>query len=740
MPSVRRGCDIGRMNPCKTAGIRRKWSMFLRLAMLALMGCGAILYANESVAAASAHWAFQPLVAKPVPDVDKVPLPLDRFIRARWAERKLTAAPRADRRILIRRMSFDLTGLPPTVERVEAFVKDPRPDAVACLIDELLDSPRYGERWGRYWLDLARYADTAGENSDYPIPEAYRYRDYVIDAFNQDTPYDVFVREQLAGDILAKDTVGKRYETLVVATGFISQAKRFGTHKLEDMHLIIEDTLQTMGQTVMGMTLRCARCHDHKYDPISMEDYYGLYGFFEHTAYPFPGGEEVKQPSQFVPLIPAAELVHQDAAWSEAHADDIRAAEAAIEQAGEEVERITSEQSALQAELTQSEQVDELALRLQDRLQFLASAHEQAQKVMDREKKQAEAGLEKLLAQKPSRGVPLAYAVQEGPSVETRVHKLGNPKTPGANVARGVPRALGGTEAFSIAEGASGRLELAHWLTHPDHPLTARVMVNRIWQHHFGKALVATPSDFGLQGELPTHPALLDWLALAFVERGWSIKAMHRLIMQSETYQQSNAACAEDPENQWYTRFDRQRLDAEAIRDSLLAVSGELDLTRPGPHPFPPKDQWKFTAHHQFKAVYPSRHRSVFLMVQRLHPHPYLALFDGANTSESTAVRGQSTVASQALFMANSDFVHARARAFAQRVISGSSARRARIERAYGLAFSRSVSAAEMSRSETYLDRYAEVLVREQVPDPTLEAWTSIARTLLAANEFIYVD
>ncbi len=261
------------------------------------------------------HWAFVPLreVEPPADPTGWAETPIDRFIAAGHREQGLTPVGPADRRALIRRLSFDLLGLPPSPERVEAFVADEAPDAYERLVDELLDSPRYGERWGRYWLDLARYSDTAGDNSDYPIPEAYLYRDYVIDALNADVPYDRFLHEQLAGDILAREGPPEDYARRVVATGFIAQAKRFGTRELEDMHQIIEDTLNTTGQVVLGLSLRCARCHDHKFDPITAADYYALYGVFASTEYPFAGAEEVRHPTRFAPLILPEEVKAREA-------------------------------------------------------------------------------------------------------------------------------------------------------------------------------------------------------------------------------------------------------------------------------------------------------------------------------------------------------------------------------------------------------------------------------------------
>ncbi|HXX93367.1 MAG TPA: DUF1549 domain-containing protein, partial [Planctomycetota bacterium] len=285
------------------------------------------------------HWAFQPVApVDPASFPGDSAHPVDRLIRAAQAPLGLHPVRPADRRALIRRATFDLTGLPPAVDRVEAFVTDDRPDAYARLIEELLASPRYGERWGRHWLDLARYADTAGDDSDYPIPQARLYRDWVIDAFNQDKPYDEFITEQLAGDLLARTGPAEKYAGRVIATGFIAQAKRYGTHKHEDMHLVIEDTLSTLGQTVLGLTLRCARCHDHKYDPITSEDYYALYGFFQSVVYPHAGSEEDHKPSEFIPLVPEAELKARESEYQAEHGERIKALAAELKKLDEESE------------------------------------------------------------------------------------------------------------------------------------------------------------------------------------------------------------------------------------------------------------------------------------------------------------------------------------------------------------------------------------------------------------------
>ncbi|WP_164100998.1 PSD1 and planctomycete cytochrome C domain-containing protein [Candidatus Laterigemmans baculatus] len=609
------------------------------------------------------HWAFQPLADVPLPE-DPTGWgedPIDRFVSAARHPQGLRPNGPADKHVLLRRAYYDLIGLPPTAEQVEAFVADDRPEAFAAVIDELLASPRYGERWGRYWLDLVRYADTAGDNSDYPIPQAYLYRDYVVDAFNADVPYDRFLHEQLAGDLLAREAPREEYERLVIATGFIAQAKRMGTRELEDMHIVIEDTLATVGPALLGLSLRCARCHDHKFEPLSQHDYYALYGIFASTQYPFPGAEEVRKQTHFAPLIPADELRQREEADS-------------------------------------------------------------------------------------AETIPTAYAVSESEPLDAKIQKAGNPSDLGEAVPRGVPRVLD-PEGLSIAEGSSGRLELARWLTTKADFLTARVMANRLWQFHFGKPLVATPSDFGYRGTPPTHPQLLDWLANEFIASGWSMKEMHRKIMLSKTYQMSTehdaASDEQDTGNRWYWRFERRRLDAEAFRDTLLTLGGTLDLARPGPHPFPEPSKWKFTAHHQFNpGSYPSNHRSVYLMVQRLHAHPFLSLFNGADPSLSTAIRDNSALPQQGLFLFNNELVHEQAAGFAQRLIATEPQGTSRLQHAYLSLYARPPSASEQSQAAEFLERYEEVLAAEGIAAEAreFEAWSALVRTLLASNELMYVD
>lgn len=648
------------------------------------------------------HWAFQPL-KKPMPPADAAGWsgnPVDQFMQARRRQHGLKPVSRADRQTLLRRVYFDLVGLPPMPDEAEAFLKDTSADAYPRLIEKLLASPHYGERWGRHWMDVARYADTAGDNADYPIPEVHRYRDYIIDAFNRDKPFNQFVQEQVAGDILGRQGPPERYAEQVVATGFLALSRRYATAPYELWHLTLEDTIDTVGQAFLGLTMRCARCHDHKFDPLTMADYYGLYGMFESTRFPYAGSEEfssMKKPRQdFVPLVMGD---------GPRHVIDKHAAKLAALMA--DIERLQKTKASAER--------DQQLQRLRSEM-FARHRH----------------GLPE--------EVPGAYAVSEGSPADAYIHLRGEPEKRGSLAKRRPPKFLLGDRAFEVPAGNSGRLQLAQWLT--DNPLTPRVMVNRIWQHHFGKGIVGTPNNFGTRGEPPTHPELLDFLAATFVEQGWSIKAMHRLILLSEAYQLSCAENADnmtrDAGNRWYWRTERRRLDAEAIRDSLLAVGGTLDRRRPGPHPFPPIANWTWTQHNPFKDVYPSNHRSVYLMTQRLQRHPFLTLFDGPDTNTTTEKRGSSTVPLQALFWMNSPMMKEQAASLARRLRDAAADDAARIQLAHRLAYARPARPEEVERGLAYLRRYGQESHKTGGQDH--DAWTSYARVLLGANEFVYVD
>jgi cytochrome c553 len=663
--------------------------------------------------APQAHWAYQP-VKKVEPPADPTGWsehPIDRFVASMWSTRSASGQDRsrserttlpelADKRTLIRRLYFDLIGLPPSPEEVDAFVADESDDAWTKLIDRLLESPHYGERWGRHWMDVVRYADTAGDNADYPVPEARLYRNYIIDAFNADKPYDQFVREQIAGDILAAETIAaggskEQFVEQTTATGFLALSRRYATAPYELWHLTLEDTIDTVGRAFLGQTFKCARCHDHKFDPITQQDYYALYGIFASTQFPWAGGEEYASKQfgrqHFVSLVPPAVAMPQ----FESHA-------ARLKELEEEIKKLEAEKKE-----------DDVKAR--------------------------KAELRDLLRTSVPPGMPCAYGVREGTPADVPIQVKGDPGQSGPVVPRRMPafvkvvdslreseRTRGASAPhFEIPSGTSGRLQLAQWLTHPEHPLTVRVMVNRIWQHHFGRGIVATPSNFGTRGELPTHPELLDYLARYFVEHGWSVKQVHRLILTSKTWRlvsdsrggerergregakesslplplapSPTLAASTDPDNRYFSRHDRARLDAEAIRDAMLSVAGTLDLSRPGPHPFPDIKTWGWTQHAPFKDVYPSQHRSVYLMTQRIQRHPFLALFDGPDTNTTTDQRTASTVPLQALFWMNSPLVQEQSAAFARRLVASASEPTERIQVAFCTAYSREPTSAEAS-------------------------------------------
>lgn len=661
-------------------------------------------------------WSLRPLAHATVPSVTLSQWPdsdLDRLVLSHMEAQGLVPAEDSDRTTWIRRATYDLIGLPPTSEDIDRFVDDSSSQAHAKVIDRLLAMKEYGERWGRHWLDIVRYSDSAGDNSDFPIPQISRYRDWVIDAVNADMPYDQFVRQQLAGDLMPADTEEETHRRLI-ATGYIAGARRFGS-RVDDypQHLTIEDTLDNLGRAFLAMTINCARCHDHKFDPITTEDYYALYGFFHSTRYPWPGIELEQRQRDLVPLA----------------------------------SKETAEKT-LRDRADRSDQLKQVVTRVEEEKKAAKTA-QQPTKDIEARLKEAKDAYDNFTKQPLP--FEVAYAVIDAPSIEdSQVQVKGDPAKLGSTVKRRFLTVLGGSE-LTESESSSGRLRLADWIVDRNNPLTARVLVNRIWLHHFGRGLVPTPNDFGRQGQPPTHPELLDWLANRLIQSGWSLKAMHREIMLSRTYRMSSRASSSsiaiDPTNQWLSRFPRRRLDAESIRDTLLNLSGNLDLGRSGPHPFPPSTQWKFTQHNPFKAVYDSNHRSVYLMTQRIQRHPYLAIFDGADPAVSTPSRTVSTTPLQALYFLNDPFVHDQAVGFAKRLLASYPDRLERIQAAYRLALGRQSTSMEVERAQKLLEAVdttlSEVNLSESQANPVdreAQAWQALVRSLFRLNEFIYVD
>ena len=1130
---------------------------------------GAPLRGGPITDAERRFWSLQPIADPPAPEVeptDWIRNTIDRFVLDRLARSGLEPQAAADKRSLIRRATFDLTGLPPTPEQIRRFLADDSPRAFPELVDRLLATRAYGERWGRHWLDVVRYADTAGETGDYPTPLSYKYRNWVIQALNDDKPYDEFLREQIAGDILGDRDPSisqERYGQMLTATGFIAISRRFG-FDVENYHnLTIQDTIDTIGQSVLGLSIGCARCHDHKYDPINVNDYYAWYGILESTRYSFPGSEQKKRPYDMFPDVhpTVAAQIKQDhdaelavlnkavdnlssesnrltaqlnsitggdrgfenqplnrqptspwtsiatarvlataqspfthvfpkgsrgialprnsdnnhfgqkilprrTAQNTAHlyfnldfrntaVDDADAVQstpgsyriylghgpgtsAAVElgasngsffvKNGQNYEAVcalktgqwynlqltldlknktyfgtirsatetvpiavrkmtsgwngtidqffvdrfghlagvtparqfdnyrVSQQSfteqtdpqraqattvtvnpwrgyleprllqetrtndkgntgfhvwctgalpivginttdktlkipgtvppkslvvhppekngvavAWQSPLTGHVKVSgqlidahncgdsvlwhldhlcskglislaqgsnptndrqslstaakgslervavnrgdfiqlvilpkahygcdltQLKLRIEqldgdrawdlvnDNLaDFLGSnphpdryEHPQTwyfyEAEIDRGRKwsdehpletvtihvaEARQRLDdittRLASLKPQRDqlvesgpYGLVYGAREQDKpVNARVQIRGNKRELGDEVPRRNLDILGNEPVAAIG---SGRLELSHWLTRPENPLTARVMVNRIWQHHFGRGLVGTENDFGRRGERPTHPGLLDWLATRFRENKWSLKSMHRLIMLSATYQQSGdfdqRAASIDPDARLLWRYNRRRLSAEEIRDAMLLVSGQLDPSIGGQHPFPPVDKWSFTQHAPFYGVYPTNQRSIYLMQQRLKRHPFLALFDGADPNISTAQRALTTVPTQALYLMNSEFVHNASQDLAQQLLRQQSGIAQRLNQAYLVSVGRPATETEQKTAERFLSEYRQALA-SRTSDSTADdrermAWAALARTLLVGNDFLFVD
>ncbi len=1131
---------------------------------------GAAASNPASISPKTAHWSFQPVRNPPVPAVKRSSWPktsVDAFILSKLEADGFQPAPPAGRRTWLRRATFDLTGLPPNPREIDSFLSDTAPDAAAKVVDRLLASPHYGEHWGRHWLDVVRYADTAGDTADYPVPVAWRYRNYVIDAFNADKPYDEFLREQIAGDILARQGPRERYAERITATGYLAVSRRFGFDSENYQHLTIQDTIDTLGQSVLGLTLGCARCHNHKFDPVTSAEYYGLYGIFESTRYAFPGSEQKQKFRALVPLAPVEESrpkwrefdgsyaalgrspgavlrsldeidgdfemqsaasggskgvlvppwmcegkisvtkeaqspfknlypfgsvgvsiadgagaywIHQALHPSREHGMvyvnlDFRAAtnhaeargrhrfwigsreaspavevfissEAVSFPSGDREETIrlpkpggwnnlqlfldldskkfsgavgtpagsaaihnqpfspawkgevnfvaldslaqtneapamefdnlavqetaippvasawasaqTSNIPALTARLEALTDIDgdfefqkdgsapakpwhpgpksgvkiaaasqspfhniypagklglwlpggaeyngfgqalrhpwepgaaeklfvgfdfrvaeassdgswrfhighshttpavelgfnqheffrrsgeardpvrslraggwyqvQLVLNLKEksytgsiatpgeqsefsgqfaggwdgvidyifidsgghlpgvkpaidtdnfvvretplpspdappveiagqkgesRLEQAGALQREIERLAADEEKQKKE-LDARLAEGP---MELAYGVTEGTPHNARMQLRGDPDKPGDEAPRGFLKVLGGGVLPSSVEG-SGRLELARWLTRPENPLTARVMVNRLWQYHFGQGLVKTPNDFGTRGQAPTHPDLLDHLATKFIEGGWSIKAMHRLIMLSAAYAQASPGLEPPPQvsgsnpsppaphpagPDYFSPFARRRLEAEEIRDSILFVSGELDPAPGRGHPFPVATGWGYTQHGPFSAVYDHRQRSVYLMTQRLKRHPFLALFDGADPNSSTPDRRVTTVPTQALYFLNDPAVHAMSEKLAARLQSMSGVESERVEQAYRLAFGRPPDRDERAGAEEFLATYRSRLPESQKSRAETIALAAFARVLFGSNEFLSID
>jgi mono/diheme cytochrome c family protein len=604
------------------------------------------------------HWSFQPMRKGP-PPAAKDPQhwaqsPVDQFILAGLEAKGIAPSARAGKRTLLRRATFDLTGLPPTAAEVEAFEKDSAPDAFAKVVDRLLASPRYGERWGRYWLDVARYADTKGYlagGEERRFAYSYTYRDWVIRAFNEDLPYDQFIIQQLAADRVAP----KDDPRPLAAMGFLTLGRRF----LNSQPDIIDDRIDTVCRGLMGLTVACARCHDHKFDPISQKDYYALYGVFASSVEP---------KSNDLPVLPVAGAAGENADYQRQLAER----EAKVAEYLETQRRVTAMRTLPFIGLPIVIPADAVE-------KLLAT-------VGQREYRELRTKIDELNASPIAPPRPMAMFDAPQP-MTPHVFIRGNPGRPGEVVPRRFLSALAGENPPPFTDG-SGRLELARAITSKDNPLTARVFANRVWNLHFGAGLVRTPSDFGIKGEPPTNPGLLDYLATQFIENGWSVKKLHRLIMLSSAYQQASDlrpdAAQADPENRLVWRMNRRRLDFEAFRDSLLATAGQLDATMGG-RPV------------ELATAPFTKRRAVYGLIDRQNLPGLFRTFDFATPDSTSPQRHVTTVPQQALFMMNNPFVIDQAKAMvAKPQFQQPQAYEEQVNQLYECAFARKAEPAEV--------------------------------------------
>jgi hypothetical protein len=684
-------------------------------------------------------WSFQKPVKPAVPVVHaaaKVRNPIDAFLEQKLETKGWGIGPEADRRTLIRRATFDLLGLPPTPEEVAAFVADTKPNAYEGLIDRLLASPHYGERWGRHWLDVVGYSDSIGNSTDEIRSLSWRYRDYVIRALNHDKPYNDFLMEQFAGDQMVNyDPAAKpRPEDIdkLTATGFLRVEPDYGDqqpiYQVDKYYDTIEITTETALKSVIGLQLACARCHDHKFDPILQEDYYKLTAVFQPALDP---EKWIAATSFSYGTWPSRHMLNLEPDEREKWIASVKEEYQAVRKGRSSMTSMVAKYRAKSAEGAAGAAADAdatdatPAADLETKYPEVAKAaaelrqHEEAYKQLD------------------ARRIWGLWDVSKTP---TQAHILvrGNYLSPGDPVEPGIPAVFDDPRnpfQFPIPQPewhhTGRRLALAEWLTRPDHPLTARVLVNRVWQYHFGQGIVRTPDDFGSQGLRPTHPELLDWLATSFVSNGWSLKWLHKQIMLSAAYRQSSAEdaakLAADPDNQWVWRKSPTRLEAEAIRDAILSVSGHLDSTLYG-EPI----QVRKAADGQYVADLPPNspeRRSIYVLTRKSTPLGFLLAFDQPTMDAGNMpVRFRSALPVQSLAMMNNAFVLENSDLLAQRLDREAGEDfDARIRRAYELVFARPPRPDELNLIHTAL---------ENNHDP--KAWREFCHALFGSNEFLY--
>lgn len=679
-------------------------------------------------------WAFQPVKPVRTPQTKDASWPLgviDRFVLAGLEQASLQPVPEAGRHAWLRRVSLDLTGLPPSLEQIHAFVNDASPQAHERVVDRLLNSRAFGERWARHWLDLTGYADQIGTSNNVFAEHAWRYRDYVIDAFNSDKPFNRFLREQIAGDLLPHASVKERSDNLA-ATGFLvlGDVEIVAVDKLKMEVDLVDQQVSKVGTAFMGMTLGCVRCHDHKFDPVSQNDYYAMAGIFRSTDSTYKTDNGVWSSVNSVEMPETLEqtsLRQQRARETEQRIKDLQT----------QMEAAERDKAALDTQIASAKAGEKPPLEKQ-RYERDAKA-----KALRGEIEHA-----KFFAPKVAR----TFAVHDVAKPEDmHVTIRGNPYALGDRVSRGVMRVAAWNDMAPIPAGQSGRVQFADWLADPRHPLTARVTVNRIWQKLMGEGLVRTVDYFGARGEAPTHPELLDYLAGRFVKDGWSQKAVIRDVVLSRTYRLSSAhsavAIAKDPENRLLWRMNRQRLDAEAIRDAMLAVSGTLAASEGGPSlplEFPanvnslsPKavNPPAFNLR-QFRPVQEYQ-RTVYLPVIRSSGQPGPAklrdVFDFTQPAQMAGKRAETAVPTQALFLINGDSLRSRASELAKLLLRQPGDDAARLQSLWLRALNRPVLVTEQEDALQFLKS----IRASSASEPDLAAWTELSHALLGSNEFL---
>lgn len=784
-------------------------------------------------------WAFQPIKKATPPAVKGDSLirnEIDQFVFAKLAEKGLKPAPPADPLTLLRRATFDLVGLPPTPAEIQAFLADRSPNAFETVVDRLLASPRYGERWGRHWLDVARYADSTGNDEDHRYPYAWRYRDYVIDSFNRDVPYDRFVREQIAGDLIQTDGPGQLNKRGLVATGFLALgAKALAQQDKQKMlYDIYDEQVDVTSKAFLGMTMACARCHNHKFDPILTKDYYSMVGIFAST-------KQFEDPSTHVSKLLYVPLAPEEQYKSyKAQQDKLRNLKVSIDEVagvdGEAYVRKLSERLAdymiaarkvyegggpadpnldgavlnrwikylkegakAHPQLTDWEnakpadqpaaaakyqerfrkqfadwtaRMDKWRTAARKRIQegdmpppdkptfeaatdlFFYETHIQEgplhlsdkdrDKVLSPAVQTQVAALKKEIDDLKAHSLPepdMACAVGEGKPVDQKVFLRGDYNSLGEDAPKAFPTILAKPSDARIGAG-SGRLELANWIAQPGNPMTSRVMANRIWQWHFGEGIVRTPDNFGKMGDRPSHPELLDFLATRFVEGGWSVKKMHKLIMLSNAYRMSSdvdeKAAEADPENRLLAHFNRQRLDVESIRDGMLAIGGTIDLTMGGTLQSGFGTDGENSSGRLSMDPTKITRRTVYLPLRRANLPTLLNLFDFGDATTVNGRRSLTNVAPQTLFAMNSEFGFDHAKRLAEGALAmkdGTDGKR--LEQVFLKVVNRMPAPSEIDSALTYINSYA---AKYPGASAQLSAWQSFCHILLASNEFVYLD